>query len=426
MNKELPSHLSSVYGRKTILIILVVAFFLRLLVIFTSGNRMTLYSDDLGYIRTAIDFMKTGNLTYWGAPHLTVFMMPGMPVLLNLIFSVTGYTETGLLLARIPFVLLGTLNVYGVYLVACEVGNVNIANLSALFAALFVPQIAMDNLFMTETPFTTCLLFMTLYLLRFFKDQMDKNFLCALTLYLMGLMFKPTIGLYPMAFIQLALKTKISIKLLLKRGIYAAAVLILVLTPWITRNYIALGEIVPFTGNQGDSLLLGTFQGYGYPEGTYSDVNQPIMGKPRELGKENLYFAYKEKSEVGKQRLQQWFFDNPGAFLYSNLIYKPYLSIRSTYYPVKVFNIPSHLAVYSHRFLIAFSLVGMLGVIIKKDLKMVTILMGILLLIYVNGFYFAFTRYTLPYMQLICIFSACGLYYLYELFQSVKKLFILQ
>ncbi len=59
------------------------------------------------------------------------------------------------------------------------------------------------------------LIFLTHYLIRFFREQSDRMFLAMLTYYLIGIMFKPTIGL------------------------------ILFLSPWWIRNYAALGEIVP-------------------------------------------------------------------------------------------------------------------------------------------------------------------------------------
>jgi len=67
---------------RVLLLILAGALILRLLVLFTEGNRMFLGTDDDNYRESAEILLRKGVLTYSGWREPTVFIMPGYPLIL--------------------------------------------------------------------------------------------------------------------------------------------------------------------------------------------------------------------------------------------------------------------------------------------------------------------------------------------------------
>ncbi len=404
--------------------ILAVGFILRAFVLLTEGNRMTLFSDDQSYISTAIEFLKSGHITYESRAVPTVFSMPGMPLLLSAILAVTGYTEAGLLWARVPFILMGTASIYVLYLIVKQVAGVRAANFASLIQAIFIPYFVMDNLFMTETPVAFFVLLLTYSILRFCEQPTNKNFLLTIIFYLCCLMFKPVVGIYPLAFVPYALHQKVPLKLLLKRGVYAGLIVLACLTPWWLRNYIVVNEFVPFTGNQGDTLLLGTFEGIGYPVGTYEELNSQIRARASERGDTNLYYAFRDKGIAGKERMKQWFETHPKAFVYSYIVYKPWKALKTTYYPLEVYNLPTSIVVRSYRLFMLLAVAGVVAVGInfrnkKQFFGMLSLFIGFGMMTYINTMYLAYPRYMLPWLPLAFAFGGVGIR---ELWKGIQKI----
>lgn len=70
----------------------------------------------------------------------------------------------------------------------------------------------------------------------------------------------------------LLLRRRENLRPWLRRACAALAAFVLLFIPWWVRNGLLTGEFVPFTANRGDIQLMGSYIGFGYPEGTYEEA----------------------------------------------------------------------------------------------------------------------------------------------------------
>ena len=69
---------------------------------------------------------------------------------------------------------------------------------------------------------------------------------------------------------------------------------------------------------------MGSYIGFGYPEGTYEEAVLQSDREAWEQGyQDDMERRFARRGEMGKERLWQWFTENPLAFVASHLIYKP-------------------------------------------------------------------------------------------------------
>ncbi len=407
--------IKKIQSEKGILIVLLLALCVRLLTLANYQNELTLFSDDVRYVITGVDFIKSGHITYDGNTEPTVFMMPGMAYLLGIIFKITGYTSAGLIFARVPFVIFGLLSILGVYLLSNRLFNKTIGIIAAFLLSLSFPHIVIDNVFLTESPFTCVLIYFVYWTIRYCDTKKNMDFIILLSLYLIGLIFKPTIAALPIVFLPYFIVKKFPLKLIINRAVYAIIIILLFMMPWWIRNYQAVGEFLPFTGNQGDTKLLGTFQGFGYPNEDPNEISKMLNQKERNGEYEHRYFQFKEKGEIANQRISEWIKEEPYKFAYTFLIYKPYKIISDPYYPRKIFDIKESVIQFFHKILEYLAGLGIIYWLFryKKNEFKTGILLLILLslyFIYLNSYYFALARYALYFLPFIFILSSYGVY----------------
>lgn len=414
--------------KNTIFYILLISFILRVTVTFTVENHMYLYSDDVNYIYSAIDFIKSGHITYVKQDYITVFGMPGMFLFLAGIFKVFGYDQTGIIVARLIFDLLGTFLVYGVYLTTKEiVRNIAIANIAAVLAATCIPLICLNNLFLTETPALCLLIFLIYYFIKYAEQPTEKNFIVLVSLYIVSVLFKPVFGIFPIAFLPIFLFNRFPVKFILKRGIMAALALCVCVAPWSIKNYCVTGDFIPLSGNQGDTLLLGSFDGEDVPSGTYDEAVELARTRVQNAGLDHPYYEMKERGEIGEIRIQEWKENNPRSYFKSTYLLKPLKLIKSLYYPIEVFNIDADFVYFFYNIQLIFSVVG-IGysiIIVKRKPKFTcyifSLIIGFVLLLFINAHYAALPRYGVTNLIIIPILSAIGLYHTIKVIASCLK-----
>lgn len=398
--------------KKIILLILFCGFFIRLFVLINYQNSMTLFSDDSRYVITGIEFLKTGHIMYDGNTESTVFMMPGLAILLRFIFLITGYTDAGLIIARLPFILIGLFSIYGLYLISERLFNKQTGYIAAFLLAFSLPHVSLDNLFLTESPFICVVIYFVYYSIKYCDDKKNNDFLILLSLYLVGILFKPTIGLLPVAYVPYYLYKKFPLKLIITRGLYAILIFTLFMAPWWIRNYQIVGEFLPFTGNQGDTKLLGSFQGIGYPkEPNIDDITKYLNNKNNNGEYKHRYFQFKEKGEIANARIKEWFNSNPKGFFYSFLIYKPIKILSEPFYDIKLFDINKSIVKGMQVLLVLLSGIGVLVGLFKLRRKsnlfsILLILLIVVYFVYLNALYFAHPRYSAYIMPFIFIIAA--------------------
>lgn len=382
-----------------LIMILMLGLALRLFVLFTEGERMFLGTDDENYVESAEILLRTGMLSYSHWPGPTVFIMPGYPLLLSFVFIVAGGTSW--LAARLMQVAVSMAALWFSVRLGESLGGRWVGLLTGLILAVYPPNLTAPDFLMTEMVFTFSLL-LALYWFMLAAETGRTGWFVMTGLALgLGTYFRPTAGLLPVVFF---------VYLLLRgdgwrRAIHGAGVmgviLILLLSPWMVRNYVQFKEFIPFSVASGNPFLRGTYidneiivrnksERFPWVKGSHilSDRAQMEFAKKRlKAGFRQDFWGYLRWYTIGKFA-DYW----GGPYYYRELSYLPAK-------PVQVF----------HNILLAVGAGGLLlGLIRRKP--------PVLLMLLVSGYftllhmvYLAGPRYGFPTMQLLGMLAAYGL-----------------
>ena len=252
------------------------------------------YSDDNGYLTSGITFARTGYIAYADPGLQTTAIGPGMPLLLGGLIALLGADPAGLVAAHIVFSCIGLLTAVAAYLLGALLCS-RVAGLIAAGLCVLEPALLSVNIvFLTETPYMCLNLFAIYFLLASVREWRWGRYWAGVLCMCGAAFFK---GL---------------------------AAFVLLFIPWWVRNGLLTGEFVPFTANRGDIQLMGSYIGFGYPEGTYEEAVLQSDREAWEQGyQDDMERRFARRGEMGKERLWEWFTENPLAFVASHLLYKP-------------------------------------------------------------------------------------------------------
>ncbi len=411
-----------VIEHKWILLIVVLLFLERLYAGYTLDLTYNMKSDDLSYVNSGIEFANTGKITMHG--FLSAQIMPGMPVLIGILSFIFGEGYLLWVAMKVLWWIMGALSAFFVYkcvTVFLPKGFGLVATLG-FFAVDFV---WMDNVILTETPFMLCfciMIYSTLMMVR------NKNYFwpCAI-FYMLALMFKANIALYPLFAMVYLLWKKYEIKTFIRQCFILAAMILCFVIPWSVRNYIHYDEFIPLTWGSGNPMLLGTYQGHGYPLDEELDYEENVdkVAKQKfqkyydENGeyKEYYYAKYISLETDGikaKYRLKEWAKKDLISLLDSYLIVKPLGMLDDVFYWDTLWEIDSLDVLKFRR--IDTALCGFaifLAFYLKKYRKEVTFLTLLYMgNIYVYAMTYAFSRYAATLMPIRFVIRGIGCYLL--------------
>lgn len=340
------------YENRYALLLLLVIFAERIAVLCTLGLDYNLANDDMGYIGSGIRLATTGVLGIY-SDQPSAMIMPGMPALLAVMTTVFG-TETAYWLSvKLLWGLMGTCTAWVVYK-SVKLFTPTWCALVAM-AAFLSPNVAwMDNLIMTETPYFlmfTCGVYYTLQMGRSDEQKYLLGFILSIVL---GLSLRPTIIALPVfSWLYLWLLKKKPFLQLVKRGILLLLAMLVLIAPWTARNNGQFGEFVPLTYGAGNPLLLGTYQGYGYPDDAELDLETNVEQVWRETYADELDDSGKvldprqeqrltlEKDRIhAEYRMEVWWDTNPLSMVLSYLLIKPAAMVIKAFYWVELFGVP--------------------------------------------------------------------------------------
>jgi len=328
-----PNHIATV--------VILLGFAFRVLVLHGYGNSLSLASDDEGYIQGAINLLKTGQLTYsFGHPgpmEQTMLIMPGIQLLLALLFKIYGYTQSAILWTRFVFILIGCFGMVGLYKVGKKLFGATTALIATAMWALWPPAVLADNLILTETPFITLMLWFIWYAIKYCDTKSDADLLMILLFWYAGFMFRSTIALMPILFTGYYFAKRFPIKKLIVRGGASVAILLALLMPWWVRNYLITGDFVAATSSSGVVLLAGTFHGDDYPVIELASFSwAPFLI----VGEENAqHHQMRRMGEYARRRIQYWWQTDRQSFLETYLIKKPRDTLKNVWWSLQLLEI---------------------------------------------------------------------------------------
>ena len=392
------------------LIIVWLLFFERLWMLSRLGAAYSLKSDDISYIKAGITMYRTATLTMHGV--ISAQIMPGLPLIIALFAKIFG-TGRGLWLAlKVAWCFMGTLAAWFTYLAIREKAPAYAAVIPTLM--YFTPDFAwQDNLILTETPY---LFLVTLYLYGVIRMGNRKDWagfiLMALSAYLAFMLKAQAICLFFLPLPYLWIKKYPSTRLYGQAFLIFLALLAFML-PWSVRNYKQFRAFIPTTYGIGNPLLLGTYQGEGYP--TDEEVDRaPFDKKVQEehaflkdkdgkfSAKHQRYLELLTDEKLARGRMVYWWKHDRDSMLKSYLWLKPKSMLFDTFYWDEV--IPKTKYPIIHLRQIDFTLAMAAAVVVLLAKKTVAetyfMLFAYWVQVYMYAYAYVFDRYAqtlLPY-----------------------------
>lgn len=411
-----------------ILAVLIISLILHILALKELGFNYSLNSDDADYIKSGIVFLQTGKITMHDV--LSAQIMPGMTFLIAFMALIFGVGSKLIIFLKILWLIMGLLTVYIVYKTIRLYSNQYIAAISCLFF-LAADYIWMDNLILTETPYILLFSLLIYHTLRLSIKANKKDYILIVIYYILAVFIRPTIGIFPIfLFIFLILK-KYNFKLLIRQCIIAGIILLLCLIPWTYRNYKVFDHFIPLTYGTGNPLLLGTYQGSGYPtdeELNYVknvDEKMPAEMKyylhnPDKKDYMTKYYSLEYDGLKAKYRMHEWWNKDKISMLKSYLIYKPLQNFDNYFYWDTIMGISDNqLNVIRKVEIILFVISSILIFINKKRIKewlFLILTYGSQIAIY--SYTFAFSRYAISMFFIRYIIIGIGILSFYEIYKS--------
>lgn len=249
--------ISSSFGKYPTALLLVLFVGLLLRVLFISVHDRPLFSDEKEYDRLAFNLAAKASYTYDTSP--TAYRPIGYPAFLGFNYFVFGHH---LILVKLVQALADVAISFFIYLLLA--GHPERTRLlGAALWAFFAPALFYANLLLSETVFTFLLVLMTWILSRKHEGSGWQSVVLGALLGILTLI-KPTIVIFLL--LLPILMRRIDLPL---RKLYPIALgFLLVLSPWLVRNYLTFDEFA-LSSNGGINLLIGNNPGatgaYKYP-----------------------------------------------------------------------------------------------------------------------------------------------------------------
>ena len=407
-----------------ILVVLLLSIILHIFATIDLGINYTINSDDASYIESGITFIKTGKITMHGV--ISAQIMPGMTFLIGFISLIFGTGTVFMYALKILWALMGIGTIYVVYKTIRLYSNKYISTIPCIFF-LAIDYIWMDNMILTETPYIFLFSLLVYHTLKLVLNPNKKDYILIVLYYIMAIFIRPNIGLYPVfLFIYLLLK-KYDFKLLMKQCVIAGMILIITLIPWTYRNYKVFGKFIPLTYGTGNPLLLGTYQGVGYPldeeldyvknvDEKMDDEMKHYLDNPDEKDYMTRFYLLEYDGMKAKYRMNEWWKKDKKSMLKSYLFYKPIENFYNYFYWDTVLNVSSKFIVLTRKIDIVMFLISSIIILIdKKKFKewlFIILVYGSQIVLY--SYTFAFSRYAISMFYLRYIIIGIGLGILFK------------
>lgn len=414
-----------------ILVILMASLILHILATCELGINYTINSDDASYIQSGITFIETGKITMHGV--ISAQIMPGMTFLIGLFVLIFGTGNALMIALKIFWMFMGISTIYVVYKTIRLYTNKYISAIPCIFF-LAIDYVWMDNMILTETPYILLFSLLVYHTLKLANNPNKKDYILIVIYYIMAVFIRPNIGIFPIfLFIYLLLK-KYNFKLLLKQCLIAGIILILCLAPWTYRNYKVFGKFIPLTYGVGNPLLLGTYQGVGYPLDEELDYVKNVDEKMPEEMKYYLenreekdymtkYYSLEYDGMKAKYRMREWWDRDKVSMLKSYFYHKPVGNFYNYFYWDTVLNISPEFILLTRKIDIIMFLISSLIILInKKKIKewlFIILVYGSQIALY--SYTFAFSRYAISMFYLRYIIIGIGLGILYNKIKLWRK-----
>jgi len=279
--------------------------------------------------RAAASFAREGVIgnIFMGSPGKSAFAAPLYPTFLGCIYFVFGWDTLAGRVAQGLFAIFAAS--LGIVLLPLIARKVQLPMKSGWIAGIIMAVLPLNLWVETsgkfEYPYAPLMLLSLLWVFHVLHDERwTHRRIVLLAGFLLGLAALLSPAFLPVGFLMLIAELwsqEGRRKQILKEGLLLLAVFLVVVTPWIIRNYYALGGFVPIRSNFGLELLTGNnpqATGKSYTT-SWNDLDSPTYRlHPNSNDKERARLAQlgelaymREKQQTGLK----WIKENPGRFV---------------------------------------------------------------------------------------------------------------
>jgi 4-amino-4-deoxy-L-arabinose transferase-like glycosyltransferase len=297
-------------------LILALGIVMRLWLIFAQNDRLITDYDDKMYLQSATRLLDSGMFTF--GSHVdkpTVFIPPLFPLYLAGVFAVFGKGAAGLYAARFGVVLMAALSMWLLVRIAHQLQRPSMGLWAAGVMAVYPSLILNNTLYLTETMFAMLTLCFFTSLIAAIESRKRGHLLLAGLFLGLATLARPTSALFPIGVgLYLWCRKDYGFKKAFAVGITLVAMLFVVLSPWIVRNYVQFHQFIPLTKASGNPFLTGTYINNDVwangPDDEFPDYPKGWKKVPgNQLATDDLLMS------IGKERLRAEFKAQPGAML---------------------------------------------------------------------------------------------------------------
>lgn len=330
----------------------------------------------------------------------TAYWPVGYPLFLSFLYRIFGYSLT---IAKISSVILSLATVSLTFLLGKHCLSEKAGKIAALIVALLPVQIFYANLLSSENLFTPVLLLLIYFLIK----PKEKLFAFLIIGIFSGIasLIRPVALSLPVIFLIYFLINKKKTMEIIKHFSLILAGIIIILLPWMIRNYCVFKEVIPVSTNGGVNFFIGNNE---HATGRYSiQCSRNIPGKT-EL----------ERNSLGYSKGLEFILKNPGKFFVNGLkkIYFLYggemISLNWSFATVYEKENIRILAIYitqaTYLLLLFATIIGLITWIRNYDPRFLLFVMIIILWTLIHFMFFGEDRYHLPLIPLFTIFAVKG------------------
>jgi 4-amino-4-deoxy-L-arabinose transferase-like glycosyltransferase len=402
------------YTRPALVGLLVLALALRLAAALMLPEGFHYRADADEYVAAAENVLNHGVYgEQEGVPYAVV--PPGYPLLIAGILAVTGRS---FLAVRLAQAVLGVFTVWCTYLAGKRAFSTRVGLGAALICALYPPLVVYVAPYLTEALYIPLLALYLVFLVRSIKEPSPANTALAGVGFGLAMLTKETLVAFPLALPLIFWWARFSLRQAVRYALVFAAVTLLVLSPWLARNYVTFGHAF-YTSRTAYVQYELTGTGYLAPQ-FEEDVEERDRPVSADDDKYEYYQRYGRTSDLWNVK---FLVTQPGTYL-------RYLFNRLVEFwlhPNGLWSLPALLLIRAGY---VAAHVGMLGVAtwqILANLRRRDAVSGglALMLMYVTAVGILIRRpiprYNLPFLPIVFVFTAGGALRLAKRLASRKK-----
>lgn len=427
--RELRAPVAAFFRREWLpCLIVAILFAARLAAMATLNVTYTLNSDDMSYIRSGIHLAQTGVLTMHDT-YPTAQIMPALSAVIAVFYLIFGEGTLFWLAIKLFWSAMGALSGFFLYksvrLFApwwCAAG--------AALMLLRGDFLWADNIILTETPFLLCTFILIYCTLQMGRGSEKKRYpLGFLLAFLAAFMLRANIAWFPLFAGGYLLAVKYDWRRLARQGLLLLLALLCFLVPWTIRNYLHFHDFLPLGYGVGNPMLLGTYQGYGYPADEELDYETHVDAVVREkyadyygpegapLPQYDRYVRRQADAVKANYRKTVWRENDPVSYYVSYLILKPLKMMDSVFYWYALWGIPNRVWRWIQRISLGLCLLGLLASIRTKRARKEMLFLAAVYFgyVWISCVAFAFDRYNMDILPFQLVLLGLSLWNLGEL-----------